>query len=75
MKFYISDTFTSGSGQEFNSKPEFLEELSRMIDDCEENGGTYFDVTVDTDESCFDLNEDSSEDYDDDGTYLPEEDF
>jgi hypothetical protein len=53
MKFYISDTFTSGSGQSFKSKADFLEELSRMIDDCEANGGTYFDVTADTDASCF----------------------
>ena len=51
MKFYIgSDT---GSGQEFNNKEDFLKELSLMIDDCEENGGTQFDVTVDADASCF----------------------
>ena len=24
-----------------------------MIDDCIENGGTYFDVTVDADASCY----------------------
>jgi hypothetical protein len=53
MKFYIADTFTNGSGQEFNNKEDFLKELSLMIDDCEANGGTQFDVTVDTDASCF----------------------
>ncbi len=51
MKFYIgSDT---GSGQEFNNKEDFLKELSLMIDDCEANGGTQFDVTVDSDADCF----------------------
>ena len=51
MKFYIgSDT---GSGQEFNNKEAFIKELSLMIDDCEANGGTQFDVTVDADASCF----------------------
>lgn len=53
MTFYIADTFTSGSGQEFNTKEAFLKELSLMIDDCIANGGTQFDVTVDTDASCF----------------------
>ncbi len=51
MKFYISSD--TGSGQEFNNKEDFLKELSLMIDDCEENGGTQFDVTVDADASCF----------------------
>ena len=51
MKFYIGAD--SGSGQEFNNKEAFLRELSLMIDDCEANGGTQFDVTVDADASCF----------------------
>ena len=51
MKFYIGSD--SGSGQEFNSKEAFLHELALMIDDCEANGGTQFDVTVDADASCF----------------------
>lgn len=51
MTFYIgSDT---GSGQKFGNKAEFLTALSLMIDDCEANGGTQFDVTVDADASCF----------------------
>ena len=53
MKFWISDTFTNGSGQKFTDKEAFLRELSLMIDDCEANGGTHFDVEVDTDASCF----------------------
>lgn len=51
MKFYIG--VENSSGQEFNSKEDFLRELSLMIDDCEANGGKQFDVTVDSDESCF----------------------
>ena len=51
MKFYIGTDF--GSGQEFNNKKDFLHELELMINDCETNGGTRFDVTVDADASCF----------------------
>lgn len=51
MSFYIGQD--NGSGQEFNSKEEFLHELSLMIDDCAANGGTQFDVTVDADADCF----------------------
>ena len=50
MKFYISTDF--GSGQEFNNKKDFLHELELMINDCEGNGGTEFDVTIDADASC-----------------------
>jgi hypothetical protein len=53
MKFYISDTYTNGSGQVFKNKEDFLKELSLMIDDCISNGGTYFDASIDTDASCF----------------------
>ena len=51
MKFYISTDF--GSWQKFNNKKDFLHELELMINDCEANGGTRFDVTIDTDASCF----------------------
>ena len=51
MKFYIGAS--SGSGQQFETKEDFLYELALMIDDCEANGGTQFDVTVDADASCF----------------------
>lgn len=53
MDFFISDSFSNGSGQRFASKQEFLDELSRMIDDCESNGGVFFDVLVNTNASCF----------------------
>ena len=51
MKFYIGAD--SGSGQEFDNAEAFLRELGLMIEDCEANGGTQFDVTVDADASCF----------------------
>ena len=51
MKFYIGTDL--GSGQEFNNKKDFLHELELMINDCEVNGGTRFDVTIDADASCF----------------------
>ena len=51
MKFYISTDF--GSWQKFNNKKDFLHKLELMINDCEANGGTEFDVTIDADASCF----------------------
>lgn len=52
-KFSIYTLNDSGSGMEYNTKEEFLRELSLEIDDCFKNGGTYFSVSVDTDASCF----------------------
>ena len=60
MKFYIGSD--SGSGQEFNNKEDFLRELSLMIDDCEANCGSQFDVTVDADASCFYIHNDKEDD-------------
>lgn len=51
MKFYIGSD--GGSGMKFSHKEDFLKELSLMIDDCIENGGTEFFVYVDADASCF----------------------
>jgi hypothetical protein len=53
MDFYVADSYTNGSGQRFASKSAFLAEVSKMIDDCEANGGTFFDLLVSTDASCF----------------------
>lgn len=53
MKFYIETTNDNGSGMEYNTKEDFLNEISLMIDDCIANGGTYFDAQVDSDASCF----------------------
>lgn len=53
MKFYINTLNDNGSGMKYNTKEEFLNELALMIDDCIDNGGTYFDVSVDADASCF----------------------
>ena len=53
MNFFISTLNDNGSGMQYNSKEEFLNELSKMIDDCIANGGSTFDVSVDADASCF----------------------
>ena len=53
MKFYIETINDNGSGMKYNTKEEFLEEISLMIDDCIANGGAFFDVQVDSDASCF----------------------
>lgn len=54
MKFYIStENIDGGSGMKYQNKQDFLKELSLMIDDCILNGGTYFDITVNSDASCF----------------------
>lgn len=49
MRCYIYIRDIGGTEQEFNGKKEFLDTLSSMIDDCEKNGGTYFDVEVESD--------------------------
>lgn len=53
MKFYIETINDSGSGMKYGTKESFLKEISAMIDDCIENGGTFFDATIDSDASCF----------------------
>lgn len=53
MKFGIYTMIDNGSGMEYSTKEEFLNELSLMIDDCEANGGTHFNVEVHTNKSCF----------------------
>lgn len=57
MKFIIMTLFDNGSGMKYNTKEEFLKELSLMIDDCIANGGTRFGIEVDTDASCFYISE------------------
>lgn len=52
MKFYINENF-DGSVQEFSTKAGFIHVLASMIDDCLANGGTIFNITVDTDATCF----------------------
>ena len=53
MEFSIYTLNDSGSGMEYNTKEAFLKEVGLMIDDCIENGGTYFSISVDADASCF----------------------
>ena len=61
MKFTIETLNDNGSGMKYATKEEFLKELSLMIDDCMANGGTFFDVQVDSDASCFLTDEGESE--------------
>lgn len=58
VSFTIETLNDNGSGMEYTSKEEFMKELSLMIDDCIANGGTFFDIQVDSDASCFCTNED-----------------
>ena len=53
MLFTIETLNDNGSGIAYTTKEAFLKEISLMIDDCIANGGTFFDVQVDADVSCF----------------------
>ena len=53
MKYTIETMNDNGSGMAFKAKEEFMKEIGLMIDDCIANGGTFFDVQVDSDASCF----------------------
>lgn len=53
MKFTIETLNDNGSGMRYSTKEAFLHEVSLMIDDCIANGGTFFDIQVDADASCF----------------------
>ena len=57
MIFTINSIYDNGSGCAYYTKEKFLEEISAMIDDCVANGGTYFDVEVTTDASCYSTEE------------------
>ena len=63
MKFYIETLIDNGTGMVYNTKEETLKEISLMIDDCIENGGTFFEINVDSDASCF-YTEDEDEEED-----------
>ncbi len=58
INFTIETLNDNGSGMEYTSKEEFMKEISLMIDDCIANGGTFFDIQVDSDVSCFCTDED-----------------
>jgi hypothetical protein len=53
INFTIETLNDNGSGMEYTSKEEFMKELGLMIDDCIANGGTFFNIQVDSDASCF----------------------
>ena len=60
MKFTIVTTNDNGSGMKYFTKEDFLKEVGLMVDDCINNGGTYFHIDVDADASCF-LRDDEKE--------------
>ena len=51
MNFFISTE--NGSGMSYNSKEDFLKEMDRMVFDFMENGGTFMDLSISADASCF----------------------
>lgn len=51
MEFYVD--MENGTGMKYTNKKDFLDELSRMIDDCAKHGGSYFSTFVDADANCF----------------------
>ena len=53
MNFYINTSIDNGTGMTFNSKEEFLQTLSVLIDNCITNNCNYFDVMIDSDTNCF----------------------
>lgn len=58
INFTIETLNDNGSGMEYTSKEAFMKEISLMVDDCIANGGTFFDIQVDSDASCFSTDED-----------------
>lgn len=53
MEFTIETLNDNGSGVKYSTKETFLKEISLMIDDCMANGGTFFGAQIDSDASCF----------------------
>lgn len=53
INFTIETLNDNGFGMEYTSKEAFMKEISLMVDDCIANGGTFFDVQIDSDASCF----------------------
>lgn len=56
MEFSVYTMNDNGSGMVYHNKEEFLKEVALMIDDCVDNGGTFFSVQVNADSSCFHRN-------------------
>lgn len=51
--YRIYTTYDNGSGMTYNTKEEFMNEISAMIDDFIINGGKSFIAEINTDASCF----------------------
>ena len=58
INFTIETLNDNGSGMEYTSKEAFMKEIGLMVDDCIANGGTFFDIQIDSDASCFYTDED-----------------
>ena len=52
MDFFMTTNHAPQTFRTIWSKEEFLKEISNMIDKATENGGTYFDLIVNTDVDC-----------------------
>lgn len=53
INIYTIETLNDNGFGVYKTKEAFLAEIGRMIDDCRDNGGTFFDVQVNADASCF----------------------
>ena len=62
MNFLIETLYDNGSGMKYRTEEEFIHEVRSMIKDCEANGGTRFDISIDTDASRFCQDDDKSSD-------------
>lgn len=71
MKFYIQTLNDNGSGMKYNTKEECLKKISLMIDDCMTNGGTFISFDVDSDTSCFDIDDEKYVPSAENGDYSP----
>ena len=52
MEYTIKSTFDNGTGMLFYNKEELMERFKELIDNAIANGGSYVDISIDTDVSC-----------------------
>lgn len=52
MDFFVTTSQAPQTYRTIWSKEELMEELSKMIDKAIENGGTFFDMLINTDVDC-----------------------
>ena len=49
MDFFVTSSLTPNSHRVLRTKEELFDWLSKMIDESQEKGGTYFDLFINTD--------------------------